>query len=333
MEYRRVGKAGVKVSVLSFGSWVNIKNETDEELVFQLLKTSIDAGVNFIDTAEAYGGGQAETQLGKALKKGAWPREELVVSTKLFWGTQKGVNGKGLSYKHIVEGLNASLKRLQLDYVDLLFCHRPDVETPIEETVRAMTHVINQGKVFYWGTSEWSAAQIQEAYAVARQYNLIPPVVEQPQYNMFVRERVEAEYRTLYPPNDVGLGLTIWSPLAYGLLTGKYNDGIPAGSRLTQDFFKDTAKSLSEEEGKQKIEKVKALTELAKGLGSSITQLALAWCARNKNVSTVILGATSVEQLKENLGAVAIIPKLTDDVLAKIDEILGNKPAPVKTFR
>jgi len=242
-----------------------------------------------------------------------------------------------------VEGLDASLNRLQLTYVDLLFCHRPDPDTPIEETVRAMTHVINQGKAFYWGTSEWSAPQIREAYNIAREFHLIPPSVEQPQYNMFTRDRVEKEYTThnLYPAPSpspstttttanqenphVGIGLTIWSPLAYGLLTGKYNNGIPEGSRLTQEFFKDSARKLSEEEGKKKIEKVKALEVIAQELNASVTQLALAWCAKNPNVSTVILGASKVEQLKENLAALELIPKLTDDVMNKIENVLQNK--------
>jgi len=335
MEYRRLGKAGVKVSLFSFGSWVTINGKTDEDLVLEMLKTSIEAGVNFIDTAEGYGSGEAEIQLGKALKKGGFNRQELVISTKIFFGAGgvKGPNAKGLSHKHVIEGLNASLKRLDLEYVDVVFAHRPDYETPIEETVRAFTQIINQGKAFYWGTSEWSANQIQEAYSIARREHLVPPVVEQPQYNLFTRERVEKEYSPLYPPNEIGLGTTIWSPLAYGLLTGKYNNGIPEGTRLTQDFFKDTAKSLSEEVGKQKIEKVKALTEIATELGASVSQVALAWCAKNPAVSTVILGASSIAQLKENLGAVAVVPKLTPEVLERIEQIFGNKPEPNRKYR
>jgi len=324
------------VSSLSLGSWINFKKETDEDIVFQLVKTAIDAGVNFFDTAESYAFGDAEVQLGKALKRGGWRRSDLVISTKIFWGDRPNVppNGRGLSYKHIVEGVDASLFRLQMDYVDLLFCHRPDLDTPIEETVRAMTNIINRGKAFYWGTSEWTAAQITEAYSVARQFCLIPPSMEQPQYNMLARDRVETEYALLYSPASVGLGLTIWSPLAYGILTGKYNEGIPEGSRLTSNFFKDSRDNLSKDEGQKKIAKVKALAALAQGsLGCTLAQLAIAWCLKNANVSSVILGATSVEQLQENLGAMAIVPKLVADVIAQIEEILQNKPPPPKSYK
>jgi len=328
-----LGKAGIKVSVFSFGSWVNLKSATPNEEAVSLLEIARNAGVNFFDTAEAYASGEAEIVLGKAIKTLGWKRSDIVISTKIFWGG-KGPNDQGLSFKHIVEGTSASLERLQLSYVDLIFAHRPDPETPIEETVRAFTHIINQGKAFYWGTSEWSAADIMEAYRVAREYNLIPPTMEQPQYNMFCRDRLEAEYAPLYSKHSVGLGTTIWSPLAYGILTGKYNDGVPEGSRLTADFFKDSKESLNKAEGQAKIEKVKQLTVIAKELDCTVGQLALAWCAKNVNVSTVILGASSAEQLRENLGAIQVLPKITQEILDRIEAILGNKPKNLpKSFR
>jgi len=331
MEYRKLGKSGLKVSVFSLGSWVNFnKGKVDEDEAIQLLKYAYENGVRFFDGAEAYAAGEAERILGKAIAKLNWRRSDYVVSTKIFWGGS-GVNENGLSFKHIVEGTNAALDRLQVAYVDIVFAHRPDILTPIEETVRAFTNVINQGKAFYWGTSEWSAEQIREAYHVAKEWNLIPPTVEQPQYHLFHRERVEVEYAPLYKL-PIGLGTTIWSPLHYGILTGKYNDGVPEGTRLTGDFFKETRESLTSPEGQAKLQKVRELTELAKTLDASVAQLALAWCAKNDHVSTVILGATSLAQLEENLGALKVIPKLTPEILEKIENIVQTKPPAVKTF-
>lgn len=330
MEYRYLGSSGLKVSALSFGAWVTFGNQMGVDDALACLKEAYDAGVNFFDNAEVYADGKAEEIMGQAFKKAGWKRTDLVVSTKLFWGG-KGPNDRGLSRKHIVEGTDAALKRLQLDYVDLLYCHRPDVHTPIEETVRAMTHVINQGKAFYWGTSEWSAVQIQDAHMIARREKLIPPTMEQPQYNMFHRDRFEKEYAPLY--RDYGLGTTIWSPLASGLLTGKYNDGIPAGSRMDLPGYEWLRKLVESPEGQARLEKVKQLAGLAKELGISTAALALAWCLKNPHVSTVITGASKAEQVAENMKALDQVEKLTDDVMAKIEEILKNKPEPDQDFR
>lgn len=330
MEYRHLGSSGLKVSALSFGSWVTFGNQMGLDAALECLKAAYDAGVNFFDNAEVYAEGQSEDIMGQAFQKAGWKRSDLVVSTKLFWGG-KGPNERGLSRKHIIEGLDASLKRLRMDYVDLLFCHRPDPSTPIEETVRAMSHVINQGKAFYWGTSEWSALQIQEAHAVARREKLIPPTMEQPEYNMFHRERFEKEYAGLY--RDYGMGTTIWSPLASGLLTGKYNDGIPAGSRMDTPGYEWLRKKLESPEGQAKLEKVRQLAGLAKELGMPQADLALAWCLKNPHVSTVITGASRVEQVQQNMQALGQVDKLTDDVMARIEEILQNQPQPEQNFR
>jgi voltage-dependent potassium channel beta subunit len=268
--------------------------------------------------------------MGKAIKRAGWKRSDLVVSTKLFWGGE-GVNDMGLSRKHIVEGLDASLARLQLDYVDLLFCHRPDKRTPIEETVRAMNHVINQGKVFYWGTSEWSAQEITEAHLIARREHLIPPLLEQPEYNMFTRERFEKEYTRLY--GEFGLGTTIWSPLASGLLTGKYNAGLPEGTRATLPGYEWLRERFEKPETAQKIDKVKQLVPIAQELDCTVAQLALAWCLANPNVSTVITGASKVSQVTENMKALDVLPKLTAGVLDRIEQVLQNKPKLVGDFR
>jgi voltage-dependent potassium channel beta subunit len=295
------------------------------------MKEAFDAGVNFFDNAEAYAGGQSETMMGNIIKKAGWKRSDLVLSTKLFWGGD-GPNDTGLSYKHIIEGTNAALKRMQTDYVDLVFCHRPDVHTPIEETVHAMNQVIRSGKVFYWGTSEWSAVQIQKACQVARENNLRPPLMDQPQYNMFHREKVESEFKPLY--DDVGLGTTIWSPLASGLLTGKYNDGVPDDSRLSMDQYKWLKESLLDgDEGKSRLAKVGKLAGIADDLGISMPHLALAWCLKNKNVSTVITGASKPEQVKENMKAIDKVDLLTEEVVEKIEGILDNKPALPQDFR
>jgi len=330
MEYRYLGSSGLKVSALSFGAWVTFGHQMGVDDALACLKEAYDAGVNFFDNAEVYADGKAEEIMGQAFKKAGWKRTDLVVSTKLFWGG-KGPNDRGLSRKDIIEGTDAALGRLQLEYVDLLFCHRPDVHTPIEETVRAMTHVINQGKAFYWGTSEWSALQIQEAHAIAWRERLIPPTMEQPQYNMFHRDRFEKEYAPLY--RDYGLGTTIWSPLASGLLTGKYNDGVPAGSRMDTPGYEWLRKMVESPEGQARLEKVKQLAGVARELGISTAGLALAWCLKNPHVSTVITGASKAEQVTENMEALDHVGQLTDDVMAKIEEILKNKPEPEQDFR
>ena len=330
MEYRYLGNSGLKLSALSFGAWVTFGHQLGVDDAFACMNEAYQAGVNFFDNAEVYADGKAEELMGQVFKKAGWKRSDLVVSTKLFWGG-KGPNDRGLSRKHILEGTDAALGRLQLDYVDLLYCHRPDAHTPIEETVRAMSHVINQGKAFYWGTSEWSALQIQEAHAIARRERLIPPSMEQPQYNMFHRERFEKEYAPLY--RDYGLGTTIWSPLASGLLTGKYNEGIPAGSRLDTPGYEWLRRMVESEEGQEKLEKVRQLSGVAKELGIPTAGLALAWCLKNPNVSTVITGASKPEQVTENMKALGYLEKLTDDVMASIEEILKNKPEPEQDFR
>jgi len=330
MEYRQLGSSGLTLSVLSFGSWVTWGDQVGEEVACECLAAALEAGVNFIDTAEAYADGRAEEVLGSALMRGGWKRSDLVISTKIFWGG-KGPNDRGLSRKHIMEGLDASLERMKLEYVDLLFCHRPDPLTPIEETVRAMSDVIRNGLAFYWGTSEWSAQQIMEAYAVARREHLVPPTMEQPEYNLFRRDRVEREYARLY--QEIGLGITSWSPLASGLLTGKYAQGVPEGSRAAMAGYDWLRKRLEGETGQEQIAVVERLRAVATDLGASLAQLAIAWCARNPRVSTVILGASKVEQVRENLGALEVMPKLTDEVLERIDGILGNRPKPESRFR
>jgi voltage-dependent potassium channel beta subunit len=319
MEYRRLGRSGLQVSALSLGAWVTYGGQVGEQVAEECMTAAYEAGVNFFDNAEGYADGNAEVVMGNVIKKKGWRREDLVISTKIFWGG-KGPNDTGLSHKHVIEGVNNALKRFQLDYVDLVFCHRPDANTPIEETVRAMDQVIKQGKAFYWGTSEWSAAEIALADGIARQYGLTPPTMEQPQYNMFHRERFEKEYAPIY--KYLGYGTTIWSPLASGLLTGKYNDGIPADSRANLEGYEWLKKDITEE----KIAKVKQLKTVADELGASLAQLGLAWCLKNPNVSTVITGASRASQVGENMKALDVAAKLSDDVMAKIEEILGNKP-------
>jgi voltage-dependent potassium channel beta subunit len=320
MDYRHLGKTGLKLSELSLGAWVTYGGQVGEDVAHECMLAAYEAGVNFFDNAEAYANGNAEIVMGNVIKKLGWRREGIVVSTKLFWGGD-GPNDTGLSHKHIVEGMNNALRRLQMDYVDLVFCHRPDPNTPIEETVRAMDILIKQGKVFYWGTSEWSAAEILRADGLARQYGLTPPVMEQPQYNMFTRERFEKEYAPLY--KELGYGTTIWSPLASGILTGKYNQGIPAGTRATLPGYEWLREHVITPE---RIEKAKSLQPLAADLGCSMAQMALAWCLKNPNVSTVITGASRREQVIENMKALEVVPKLTAEVLEQIDGILGNKP-------
>ena len=320
MNYRRLGKAGIKLSELSLGAWVTYGGQVGEDVARDCMVAAYEAGVNFFDNAEGYAGGNAETVMGNVIKKLGWRREDLVISTKIFWGGS-GPNDTGLSHKHIIEGANSALRRLQMDYVDLLFCHRPDPNTPIEETVRAMDILIKQGKAFYWGTSEWSAAEIMRADAVARQYSLTPPSMEQPQYNMVVRERFEKEYAPLY--KELGYGTTIWSPLASGLLSGKYNDGIPADSRAALKGYEWLKSSILTPEN---VERVRKLKPIADDLGCTMAQMSLAWCLKNPNVSTVITGASRPQQVAENMKALEIVPKLTDEVMARIEEVLENKP-------
>lgn len=330
MEYRYLGKSGLRVSALSYGAWVTFNDQFAEDTAYDCMVAAYDAGVNFFDNAEAYSSGEAEVMMGKVIKKAGWKRSDLVLSTKIFWGG-KGINDRGLSRKHIIEGTNAALKRLDTDYVDFIFCHRADLDTPIEETVRAMNHVIDQGKAFYWGTSEWNAAQIMEAYQIARREHLIPPLMEQPEYNMFRRDKIEKEFLPLY--EKIGLGTTIWSPLKSGILTGKYNNGVPGKSRLSLPGYEWLREALLSEEGLKNIEKVKKLTKIAEELGISMTALALTWAVKNTNVSTVITGASKPEQVKENMKVLDYVSLLTDDVMGRIEEILDNKPEPEKDWK
>ena len=330
MEYRFLGRSGLRVSALSFGSWVTFGDQIGEDTAYECMKEAWDAGVNFFDNAEAYAHGVSETMMGAVLARTGWKRSDLVLSTKIFWGGD-GVNDGGLSRKHVIEGTHAALRRLGTDYVDLIFSHRPDLYTPIEETVWAMNLLIQQGKALYWGTSEWSAEQIREAYHIARREHLIPPSMEQPEYNMFKRERVEREYTALY--RDIGLGTTIWSPLASGILTGKYSNGIPEGSRLSLPSYEWLRKRLMSADGQTKIAKTSRLAPITAELGATLAQLALAWCLRNPNVSTVITGASNAAQVNENMKAFDVLPRLTDEVMQHIEEILQNAPPPPLNWR
>ena len=329
MEYRRLGTSGLKVSALSLGSWVTFGKQLDMSDAKTLLKTAYDAGINFFDNAEVYEAGESEKIMGDAIEGLGLPRDTFAVSSKVFWGGDKQMQ-LGLSAKHVRDACDAALKRLKVDYLDLFFCHRPDIDTPIEETVRAMHNLIQQGKVMYWGTSEWSAQQITEAHAVARAHHLTPPTMEQPQYNLLHRDKVEAEFTPLY--ENFGLGTTIWSPLASGMLTGKYNDGIPDDSRLALPGYEWLCDLWVSEDGQQKLEKVRQLTALAKDIGISITHLSLAWCLKNPNVSTVILGASRLVQLEDNLKSLDAIEKLTPKVMKSIETIVANKPAAAERF-
>lgn len=323
MEYRRLGKSGLKVSELSFGSWVTFGNQVDVDKAVQCMTIAYDAGVNFFDNAEGYGSGQSELVMGETLQKTGWPRDSYIVSSKVMFGSQKGQpkpTQRGLSRKHIYEACYQAMGRLQVDYLDLYFCHRPDPEVPIEETVRAMTELIQRGDVLYWGTSEWSAQELMEAYSVARQYDLIPPTMEQPQYHLFHRTRVEKEYARLY--SEIGLGTTIWSPLASGLLTGKYNDTIPSDSRMMLPGYEWLRAIMESEPGQKQLQGVRDLTAVAKDLNTSMARLAIAWCLKNPNVSTVITGASRPEQVTENMAALEVVPHLTPDVMARIDSII-----------
>jgi voltage-dependent potassium channel beta subunit len=318
MEYRRLGSAGIKVSALSLGSWVTYKNQVDVDAAATMIKTAYDAGVNFFDNAEAYAGGESERIMGAAFKKLGLRRGSLLVSTKLYWGINAGPNEKNtLNRKYLIEAMDGSLRRLALDHVDFVFCHRPDADTPIEETVWAMNDIVASGKALYWGTSEWSGDQVREAWDIADRRNLRKPQMEQPCYNMISRIKVEKEFARLY--DGIGLGLTTWSPLASGLLSGKYAKGIPEGSRFSLQGFEWLKNRFYTPEI---LSCVGGLEAVAKDLGCTMSQLGIAWCAHNPNVSTVITGASRIEQLQENMGALEVLPKLTPEVLARIDAIL-----------
>ncbi len=320
MEYRRLGRAGIQVSVLSLGSWVTFSNQVNVDAAVEMMAAAYEAGVNFFDNAEVYAGGKSEEVMGAALQKLGWRRGSYLVSTKFFWGLNRGVNEQNtLNRKRLMEAIDGSLKRFDMDYIDLVYCHRADPNTPIEETVRAMNDMIVQGKALYWGTSEWSADEIRAAWLIADRYGWHKPVVEQPQYNILYRDRVEKEYRRLY--EDIGLGLTTWSPLASGLLTGKYNNGIPQDSRGALKGYEWLKDALTDQ---KKIELVRKLEPLAKELGCSLAQFALAWCAKNPNVSTVITGASRVGQVHENMKALETLSKLTDEIMSEVDKITGK---------
>ena len=324
MEYRRLGKSGLQLSIVSFGSWVSFQKQIQDKTADELMGIAYDNGVNFFDNSEAYAGGESEKMMGRVLKMKNWDRSSFTVSSKVFFGLdgkENKPNQKGLSRKHVMEACDAALQRLQVDYLDLYFCHRPDRNTPVEETVWAMNTLIQQGKILYWGTSEWSGVEIMEAHRVAQEFKLIGPTMEQPQYNLFERYKVEKEFLQVY--DFVGLGTTIWSPLASGLLTGKYNNGIPKNSRLAlpeMSWLKDRVIT------DDKIKKVKSLTDLSKQLGVSTASLSIAWCIKNPHVTTTILGATKKEQLLDNLKSIEVMEKLTPDVLEKIENIMQTKP-------
>jgi voltage-dependent potassium channel beta subunit len=318
MHYRRLGRTGLKVSEISLGAWITFGDQIERKTAIDLVHAAYDQGINFFDNADVYAAGQAEIVMGEAIRK--LPRETLVISSKVFWPTMPGPNGRGLSRKHITESIEASLRRLGTDYVDLYYCHRYDPDTPIQEVVWTMNHLIQQGKILYWGTSEWEAANIAQAIGIANQLNLIPPVVEQPQYNMFRRKRVEVELEPL--TREYTLGLTTWSPLASGILTGKYNDGIPAGSRASREDMAWLVDLLSE----KRLEAVRKLTTLAENLQVTTAQMAIAWLLRRKEISSVITGATSMEQLDDNLGAPEALEKMDDTIMEEIEQILENFP-------
>lgn len=324
MEYRKMGHTGLQLSVLSYGSWVTFHKQVDDSLADELMGKAYDSGINFFDNAEVYALGESEKLMGRVLKRKQWDRTSYVISSKAYFGWRgKGnkPNQTGLSRKHLVEACHEALQRLQLDYLDLFFCHRPDNSVPIEEVVWTMNHLIQQGKILYWGTSQWSGAEIMEAHRAAQQYRLIGPAMEQPQYNMFERFKMEQDYLPVF--QNVGLGTTIWSPLAAGFLTGKYNDGIPPGSRLAIEGFDWLKERWVQEE---KIKKVKQLAELANKMGVSLASLAVAWTIHNPNVTTAILGATKMQQLDENLKALDVEKMITPEIVSEIENILQNKP-------
>lgn len=319
MRYRRLGQSGLQVSELSIGSWVTYGNQVDDAAAIATMSAARDAGVNFFDNAEVYAGGKSEILMGNALKQLGWERDSYIISTKFYWGIAEGPNRKNtLNRKYLLHAIDGSLQRLQLDYVDLVFCHRPDPHTPIEETVWAMHDMIVRGKALYWGTSEWSAAEIVSAWYIAERHHLHKPVMEQSQYNLFHRQRVEQEYARLY--EDLGLGLTTWSPLASGVLTGKYANGIPAGSRSTLPGYAWLKSTVTNSDWIAATERLRSISD---ELGCTLSQLALAWCASNPHVSTVITGASSAEQVVENMQAIEIVPKLNSELLQKIDRVVG----------
>ncbi|KAF9528126.1 voltage-gated potassium channel beta-2 subunit [Crepidotus variabilis] len=334
MPFRRLGPSGLRVPILSLGGWLTLGGTVTGDSVKEIIQTAFENGINMFDTAEGYEKGKSELEMGRVIRELGLRRTDLVISTKIFFGTRRNSpNDTGLSRKHIVEGLKESLARLELDYVDIVFAHRPDHSAPMEEIVRAFNYVIDQGWAFYWGTSEWSARELEEAHVIAAKLNLIGPIAEQCQHHMLHRERPEGEYRPIY--EKYGMGTTTWSSLASGLLTGKYNDGIPEGSRFDNHstFFKERIAKLKSEKGQEEIQKVKELTVLAeKELNTTVSALALAWVAKNPNTSTVILGASNPKQLLENLKALEVIPKLTPQILEKIEKILNNKPAGYDSF-
>lgn len=324
MEYRRMGKTGLQLSILSFGSWVSFHKQIDDSVADELMGIAYDNGINFFDNAEVYALGKSEEMMGRILKKKGWDRTSYTVSSKAFFGwrgKENKPNQTGLSRKHLTEACHEALQRLKVDYLDLFFCHRPDKNTPIEEVVWTMNHLIQQGKILYWGTSEWSGVEIMEAHRVAQEYKLIGPAVEQPQYNLLERYKMENEYSMIF--RTVGMGTTIWSPLASGLLTGKYNEGIPEGSRFALEGFDWLKDRWMVEE---KLNRVKQLTEFARELAVSVASLSIAWTIKNPNVTTAILGATRSEQLKENLKALEALPLLSQEVMQRIDDIMQTKP-------
>lgn len=318
MEYRHLGKTGIRVSALSLGSWVTFHHQVDVDKAVEMMAAAYNAGVNFFDNAEAYAKGKSEEVMGAALKKLGWRRSSYLVSTKLYWGINEGINEKDtLNRKYLLEAIDGSLKRFGLDHVDLVYCHRPDIETPIEETVWAMHNIVDSGKAMYWGTSEWSAMEIIAAIEIAKRHHLHKPVMEQPEYNLLHRERFEVEYARLF--RDYGYGTTTWSPLASGLLTGKYNNGVPDGSRATLENYDWLIEKVTNQDA---LSKVKKLGKVADELGVSLAQMSIAWLLKNPNVNAVILGASRVEQLRENLKALDVVEKLTPDVMEKIEEII-----------
>lgn len=324
MEYRRMGRSGLQLSVLSFGSWVSFHKQIDDSIADELMGIAYDHGVNFFDNAEVYALGESEKMMGRVLRKKGWERSSFVVSSKAFWGwrgKENKPNQTGLSRKHLVEACHEALQRLQVDYLDLYYCHRPDKNVPIEEVVCTMHNLVQSGKILYWGTSEWSGVEIMEAHRVASQHHLVAPVVEQPQYNLFERNKLENEFLMIF--RTVGMGTTIWSPLASGLLSGKYNNGVPEDSRFALSGF-DWLKDRWMQEGM--LDKVRKLSDLAKKLDITTAQLAIAWCIKNPNVTTAILGASRKEQLLENLGSLEAAEKLTAAVLTEIDEVVQTKP-------
>ncbi|MBX2940475.1 MAG: aldo/keto reductase [Ferruginibacter sp.] len=325
MEYRKLGKSGLQLSALSFGSWVSFDKQINDKQAEEIMGLAYDSGINFFDNAEVYALGESERMMGRILKKKKWDRTSYVVSSKAYFGhrgKENKPNQTGNSRKHLLEACDEALQRFQLDYLDLFFCHRADKNTPIEETVWAMNHLIQQGKIMYWGTSEWTGVEIMEAHRVAQAYRLIGPTMEQPQYNLFERTKVESDYSEIY--KNVGLGTTIWSPLASGLLSGKYNEGIPKGSRFALAGFDWLKERWMTDDN---LKKVKKLADLAKKLGISTAVMSIAWCLKNQQVSTVILGATKKTQLQENLKAIDAVSLLTDEVMEKIEKIMNNKPA------